>query len=81
MLWEGVGSMLCEDVGSMRVPVHGMGHSDGQGWEIVVAVLGMSILVGSKRHRTRQTRCLTTKCPASQSRIGQENRHFSGRWR
>ena len=43
--------------------------------------LGMSILVGSKRHRTRQTRCLTTKCPASQSRIGQENRHFSGRWR
>jgi hypothetical protein len=31
-LWEGVGSM--------RVPVHRMGHSGGQGWEIVVAVIG-----------------------------------------
>ena len=32
MLWEGVGSM--------RVPVHEKGGCGGQGWEIVVAVIG-----------------------------------------
>ena len=73
--------MLWEDVGSMRVPVHGMGHSSGQGWEIVVAVIG-NVYSGGQQ---------TTQDPAKEVSDDQvssltianwpEKQAFSGRWR